>query len=146
MKKLKINIPMFFIVLILLLNNKFFYLIKGVNENITLVIVIMFILYSLIITTNEKKRKKSRYWFNVASIVILIITSSYAALKSYNQPFLLGVRPQRMQLVYYFTYFAFYRLISYNKVELKSIKKSIYVIGILEIVIFGTNAIDGRTS
>ena len=137
MRNLKINIPLFFIVLIILINNNFFYIFREINEIVNLSIVILFIIYSYFITIKDKDKKKNPYILNILTIILLIITSSFAAKNSYNQPILLGIRPQRAQLVYYFSYFAIFRLIMHNKIDMQKLKKSLYIIGILEIIIYG---------
>ena len=136
MKELKVNISLLFITVILLLNCNVFYLIENVNSDCILIVVILFVIHSFIITIKCKKQHKSYFTPNILFIVILVITSAIAANRSYNQSVWLGIRPQRMQLIWFFSYFALARLMSCNKLKFSKVEKIIYIIGILELFVF----------
>ena len=134
MKDIKIRIPELLIIIIFLLNTNFLYLVNEINSDLILIFVILFIIYCFMITAKEDKKKKSLLGSTIIFLPILIITGSIAAKNSYSQSIWLGIRPQREVLVWWFSYFGIYRLITYDKLKLKNAEKIIYAIGLIELI------------
>ena len=136
MKNFKLDITSFFITLILLLNWYFFYIIKNINENIVLLILIIFIIYNFIITKKNKYKIDKKIGKYIIFVIPICILSAFAAFKSYNQDIWLGIRPQRVQIIWWLTYYAIYRLIMNDKIKYSDFEKIIYRIAGLQIIIY----------
>lgn len=136
MKNGKIKIPELLVVLVLLLNTNFLYLVENISDDIKLIVVLLFIIYCYLITANVEKKQSNLLGKIILFIPILIIASAIASYNSYGQDIWLGIRPQRTQLIWWFSYYGIYRLIIYNKITKKNIEKIIYYVGILEILTY----------
>lgn len=102
--------------------------------------IILYILLYIVVFIKYIKFKKTKYLFKWIMIfpIILAITSSYMGLKVYNQPFMLGFRPQRFFILTYLLYFPLKRMIHCNKKNIEYIKRILIGIGFLELILYIT--------
>lgn len=136
MKNVKIKIPELLVILVLLINTNFLYLVENISDDIKLLVVLIFLIYSYLITAKVENKQKSLLGKILLFLPILIITSAIAAYNSYGQSIWLGIRPQRTQLIWWFSYYGIYRLVIYDKIAKKNMEKIIYFVGILEILTY----------
>lgn len=142
MKNYKIDVISMFVITILLLNCNFIYILKNINKDIVLIFVVIFILYSFIITFKNKNTIdyktifKSKLGKLILCVIPIVFISAYTASKHYGQDIILGIRPQRQQLIWWLSYFAFYRLMKYDKLSYEKGEKIIFGLGICQIIVY----------
>lgn len=102
--------------------------------------LILYCLLYLIVFIKYINFNRTKYSFKWIALfpIILAITSSYMGLKVYNQPFMLGFRPQRFFILTYLLYFPLKRMIDCNSDNIGYIKKLIVGFGFLELILYIT--------
>lgn len=113
--KLKYNIYILFISIIILLNLHFFYLLDAEKFHLDDICILVEIVFALIAIYPSIKRPKKKDCIMLLPF-IMAITSAISAHISYNQPILLGLRPQRFWLMAMFMVFPIGRLIKRKKI------------------------------
>lgn len=128
----------FLIGILLILNSRFFYLINvdsfPINyTDITLLCALLFIFY--VILKFRSIQVYYRYRIFILAIIPLLISSAYMATIHYNQPFLMGILPQRGWLVWMFAYFPLVKLFRSKHISVDSIIALMYKIAIVYLTV-----------
>lgn len=111
----------------------------------------IFILLSLIFCAMVfliyRKYPKCKYKFKwiILSIIGLSIYSSIQSQILYGQEFIVGLRPQRFWIIWGLLYFPIRRLLYLKELTIEDIKKMVYVIGTIEIILYSLQYIMGNS-
>lgn len=100
--------------------------------------LLLYVFLFIIVFIKYFRFPKTRYChkFLVIFPLVLAFTSSYMGMKVYDQPFMLGFRPQRFFILTYLLYFPIKRMISCNLKNKFYIKKVLIGIGTIELFLF----------
>lgn len=105
--------------------------------DISLVLSVIWIVYVLI----KYKRiqvKKYLFSYEILFVAVLVVLSSIRGLQLYGQSIVLGMRPQRFFLIIFLLYFPMLKFLYANERNRKSVKRIIYSLGIIELIIYTT--------
>lgn len=130
--------------LLLFLNEHLFYLFDlnkinlsgsfNVNDFI-LVISIIFTIMIYKTTTNVNNKLSKKYKILLYFGIPIIIFSTINAYVNYNQPLMLGIRPQRFLLLY-LMYFSFIRYFMFYENSIKKLKNMIIYVGVFICIMY----------
>lgn len=134
--KIKINKYLFLLTLIILLNLNFFYLFADPIIKFSDLAIIVELVFMLVVYTKYGFEKPDLSTILFLFPIVLAITSSLMANRNYQQPFRMGIYPQRSWLVGMLMFFPIKKLLSKNALDLKQILKILdWVVGIYIVVL-----------
>lgn len=119
--KIKINKYLFLLTLIILLNLNFFYLFTDPIIQFSDLAIIVELVFILSVYTKYGFEKADLSMLLFLFPIVLAITSSLMANKNYQQPFWMGMLPQRSWVVGMWMFFPIKKLLNEKVIDLKQI-------------------------
>lgn len=129
-----VNKYMLFIGILLILNVRVFYLVNVdalpvAYTDVALLVALLFEFYVMIKLWPQKVYYKYK-WF-VLAIIPLMLSSSIMGTITYNQPFSMGVLPQRGWVIWMLGYFPLVKLLKEKKIKVDKLLAMMYKIAIV---------------
>lgn len=128
--------------IILLINFNFFYFFKSSDKiigiqikDITFLIEMFFVAFVCVLNIKKFLSFKYSYGLLISCVLILAITGSYAASNNYGQPFLMGIRANRLWISSLFMYFPISYLIKSKKYSINKLLNVLYGFSYIYLII-----------